>query len=98
MFDRTVHLRELAPIVRHHHERFDGQGYPDRLSGEAIPLGARIVAICDVFDALVSHRVYRAAMDFATARSMMAERAGSHFDPALVNAFLDLSLEKMTEH
>ena len=98
MFARTVHLRELAPIVRHHHERFDGQGYPDRLCGEAIPLGARIVAVCDMFDALVSHRMYRAAMDFATARSMMAEGAGSRCDPALVNAFLDLGLEKMTEH
>ena len=98
MFARTVHLRELAPIVRHHHERFDGQGYPDRLCGEAIPLGARIVAICDMFDALVSHRIYRAAMDFAAARSMMAEGAGSRCDPALVSAFLDLSLEKMTEH
>lgn len=98
MFARTVHLRELAPIVRHHHERFDGQGYPDRLSGEAIPLGARIVAICDMFDALVSHRIYRAAMDFAAARSLMAEWAGSRCDPALVSAFLGLSLEKMTEH
>ncbi len=98
MFARTVHLRELAPIVRHHHERFDGQGYPDRLSGEAIPLGARIVAVCDMFDALVSHRLYRAAMDFAAARSLMAEWAGSRCDPALVSAFLGLSLEKMTEH
>ena len=98
MFARTVHLCDLAPIVRHHHERFDGQGYPDRLSGEAIPLGARIVAVCDMFDALVSHRIYRPAMDFAAARSMMAEGAGSRCDPALVKAFLNLSLEKMTEH
>jgi HD-GYP domain-containing protein (c-di-GMP phosphodiesterase class II) len=98
MFAHTVHLRDLAPIVRHHHERFDGQGYPDRLSGEAIPLGARIVAICDRFDALVSHRVYRSAMDFSAARSLMAEWAGSRCDPALVRAFLDLGLERMTEH
>jgi response regulator RpfG family c-di-GMP phosphodiesterase len=98
MFARTVHLRELAPIVRHHHERFDGQGYPDRLGGEAIPLGARIVAIGDMFDALVSHRIYRAAMDFAAARSLMAEWAGSRCDPDLVRAFLDLGLERMTEH
>ncbi len=98
MFARTVHLRELAPIVRHHHERFDGQGYPDRLRGEAIPLGARIVAVCDMFDALVSHRIYRPAMDFAAARSMLAEGAGSRCDPALVKAFMDMSLEKMTEH
>jgi len=98
MFARTIHLRELAPIVRHHHERFDGQGYPDRLAGEAIPLGARIVAVCDIFDALVSHRVYRPAMDFAAARNKMAEWSGSRRDPALVSAFLDLALEKMTEH
>jgi response regulator RpfG family c-di-GMP phosphodiesterase len=98
MFAHTVHLRELAPIIRHHHERFDGQGYPDRLCGEAIPLGARIVAICDMFDALVSHRIYRPAMNFAAARSMMAEWAGSRCDPALVSAFLNLALERMTEH
>jgi HD-GYP domain-containing protein (c-di-GMP phosphodiesterase class II) len=98
MFAHTVHLSELAPIVRHHHERFDGQGYPDRLCGEAIPLGARIVAIGDLFDALVSHRIYHPAMDFPAARSRMAEWAGSRCDPVLVRAFLDLSLERMTEH
>jgi putative two-component system response regulator len=98
MFARTVHLRELAPIVRHHHERFDGQGYPDRLAGEAIPLGARIVSIGDLFDALVSRRIYRPAMDFPAARRLMAEWAGSRCDPALVRAFLDLGLERMTEH
>jgi len=98
MFSRTVHLQELAPIVRHHHEHFDGRGYPDKLRGKDIPLGARIVSIGDVFDALVSHRVYRPAMDFAKARSMLAERAGSQFDPELIQVFLSLGLEKMTEH
>ena len=98
MFSRTVHLRDLAPIVRHHHEHFDGRGYPDKLRGNDIPLGARIVSIGDVFDALVSHRIYRPAMDFAKARSVLAEKAGSQFDPELVKTFLSLGLEKMTEH
>jgi len=78
---------ELAAIVRHHHERFDGDGYPDGLAGEEIPLGARIVAVADTFDALSSARPYRAAMDPERALGVLADQVGSQFDPAVVAAF-----------
>lgn len=94
----AAHLRDLVPIVRHHHEHFDGTGYPDRLQGEAIPLGARMTALADVFDALVSHRVYRSAMPVDEARRLLAEKAGSQFDPQLVRVFLSLPLESLLQH
>jgi putative two-component system response regulator len=75
-------------IARHHHERFNGSGYPDGLAGFDIPLAARIVALADVYDALTSARVYKAAFDTATARRMIEEQRGEHFDPAVVDAFL----------
>jgi response regulator RpfG family c-di-GMP phosphodiesterase len=75
-------------IVRHHHERWDGTGYPDRLAGEAIPLSARILHLCDVYDALRSRRVYKPPLAHATAVQMIAEGSPGQFDPALVQAFL----------
>ena len=76
-------------IARHHHERWDGTGYPARLAGEAIPLSARLVAIGDVYDALRSPRVYKAGMDHPTAvGQMVASHAGGHFDPDLFEVFL----------
>ncbi len=76
-------------IARHHHERWDGNGYPARLAGEAIPLSARLVAIGDVYDALRSPRVYKAGMDHPTAvGQMVAAHAGGHFDPDLFDVFL----------
>jgi len=78
----------LREIIRCHHERWDGQGYPDGLSGEAIPLSARIVAIADVFDALLSDRPYKKAIDFDSAAEIIRAGSGSHFDPGLVAAFL----------
>lgn len=80
----------LVENVLHHHEAFDGHGYPSGLAGEAIPLGARILAIADVFDALTSARPYREAMTAEYTRDWIAERAGSHFDPHLVGAFVEL--------
>jgi putative two-component system response regulator len=74
-------------IVRHHHERYDGSGYPDRLAGEKIPLAARIVAIGDVYDALRSRRSYRPAFPHAAAIQMMTEPMSGHFDPVLLEAF-----------
>ena len=74
-----------------HHERYDGTGYPNRLAGEDIPLCARIVAVADVYDALTSNRVYRSALPHATARRMIIDGAGSHFDPDIVQAFVELS-------
>ena len=81
---------DVIGIVRHHHERYDGEGYPDRLAGTRIPFLARVLAVADVYDALVSDRPYRAGWVPDVAISHIAERAGSHFDPDVVRAFLDL--------
>jgi putative nucleotidyltransferase with HDIG domain len=98
MLLHAPHLADLIPIVRSHHEQFDGSGYPDGLKGEKIALGARIVALADVFDALISHRVYRPALTLASARRLIAEKAGSQFDPDLAAVFLSLQLEDLVEH
>lgn len=87
------HLNEVAQLVQAHHERFDGTGYPLGLRGEEIPLGARIFAVADVFDALTSVRPYRQPMDPKKARSVIREASGSHFDPAVVEAFESVSSE-----
>jgi putative two-component system response regulator len=81
-------LRPAIDIALYHHERWDGSGYPEGLAGEAIPLPARLMALADVFDALVSPRVYKRAMDFAEARATMAAQRGLHFDPDLLDIFL----------
>ncbi len=80
-------LRMAIEITRHHHERFDGSGYPNGLSGHRIPLAARIVALADVFDALTSRRVYKAAIEPDVARQMIEQGSGRHFDPVIVAAF-----------
>jgi HD-GYP domain-containing protein (c-di-GMP phosphodiesterase class II) len=81
---------EGAVIVRHHHERQDGSGYPDRLCGGAIPIGARIVAIADVYDALRSDRPYRGGLGHAEAVSRLRQESGRTLDPALTALFIDL--------
>lgn len=81
-------LIHAIQIARHHHERWDGAGYPDGLAGEAIPLSARLMAIADVFDALISRRVYKEPMHFEKARDIMARQRGLHFDPVLLDLFL----------
>ncbi|MEP6945448.1 MAG: diguanylate cyclase [Acidobacteriota bacterium] len=78
----------VVPTVKHHHERWDGKGYPDGLAGEEIPLTARILAIADTFDTLRSDRAFRSAMSRTTAREHMQQRVGSQFDPKLVGVFL----------
>jgi len=80
---------EGALIVRHHHERFDGSGYPDGLRGEAIPIGARIVAVSDVYDALTSERAYRRRLPHADAVRYLRSEAGQTLDEHLVELFLD---------
>ena len=82
------YLPFAADIATYHHERWDGTGYPERLAGETIPLSARIMAIADVFDALVSERCYKSAMTADEAFRIIEEEAGSHFDPNLVAVFL----------
>jgi HD-GYP domain-containing protein (c-di-GMP phosphodiesterase class II) len=86
MLDGIPFLSDAVPLVRHHHERWDGRGYPDGLAGEAIPLGARIFAVADAFDAMTSDRPYRRPMSLAQARAELARCAGSQFDPAVVAA------------
>jgi HD-GYP domain-containing protein (c-di-GMP phosphodiesterase class II) len=83
-------LRPIIPIVRHHHERWDGTGYPDRLPGDQISQVARIVAVADAFDAMTSNRPYRAALPLEAAWAELVNKAGSHFDPVVVQAFLNL--------
>jgi HD-GYP domain-containing protein (c-di-GMP phosphodiesterase class II) len=75
-------------ICRHHHEKFNGMGYPDRLVGEAIPLESRIVAVVDVFDALATDRVYKKAMPLEQCMEIMHKDSNTHFDPAVVQAFV----------
>jgi putative nucleotidyltransferase with HDIG domain len=81
---------QLVAIVKHHHEAFDGRGYPERLAGAAIPQGARMLTVTDVFDVLTSDRPYKCAMDVAEARERIVAGSGTHFDPAVVAAFLEL--------
>ena len=79
----------LAKEIAHwHHEKWDGSGYPDALSGDAIPISARLMAVADVFDALISQRVYKPAMPYAQAREIIAAERGRHFDPDVTDAFL----------
>lgn len=75
-------------IIRHHHERWDGGGYPDRLKGPGIPFAARLFALCDVYDALTSDRPYRQALPPHEALTLIAQDRGLHFDPELVDQFL----------
>jgi len=86
-------LRMAVDITRHHHERWDGSGYPDRLAGTDIPLAARIVALCDVYDALRSRRIYKPALAHAATVQIMSEVSPGHFDPALVQVFQSCAAE-----
>jgi putative nucleotidyltransferase with HDIG domain len=88
-------LGEAKLVVRHHHERWDGSGYPDRLSGDGIPLAARVFAVADVLDALTTVRPYRPPSPTREARRMIEESAGSHFDPDVVRAFLRIDSETL---
>src|SRR5919197_487912 len=81
---------EFLPGARHHHERFDGQGYPDKLKGEEIPLDARVLAVADAYDAMTSDRSYRAALSHEEAMRRLEEGSGTQFDPVCVRAFATL--------
>lgn len=84
---RIAEYRLCAAIIRHHHERWDGAGYPDGLSGEDIPIGSRIICVADAFDAMTSDRPYRRAMSAEAAIEEVRRSAGSQFDPRVVAAF-----------
>jgi putative nucleotidyltransferase with HDIG domain len=87
----------VVPIVRHHHENWDGTGYPDGLTGEAIPIGARILQIVDCFDALTSDRPYRRAVSRMGALQILAQRKGTMYDPRIVDAFFALQVDDPTD-
>jgi HD-GYP domain-containing protein (c-di-GMP phosphodiesterase class II) len=90
-------LGEGKLVVRHHHERWDGRGYPDRLAGEQIPLAARIFAVADALDALTTDRPYRRAAGCEYARAEIRASAGSHFDPRVVAAYETISNDTFAE-
>lgn len=84
---RVLGLEEIAEVLRHHHERWDGSGYPRGLKGDAIPVASRVIAIADTFDAIVTDRPYRNALSPAEARGIIVQLSGTHFDPVMVAAF-----------
>lgn len=86
--ESSGYLKEAVEMAAYHHERWDGTGYPERLKGEEIPLSARIMAVADVFDALVSQRSYKQPFPFEKATSIIREESGTHFDPKVADAFL----------
>jgi response regulator RpfG family c-di-GMP phosphodiesterase len=83
-------LRNVAIIIRNHHERWDGAGYPDGLVGEHIPIGSRILALADAFDAMTSQRPYRSSLPAAMAREEIGGHLGTQFDPTIGRTFLDM--------
>jgi HD-GYP domain-containing protein (c-di-GMP phosphodiesterase class II) len=87
IIDAAPALGRVAALVRSSHERYDGDGYPDGLAGQEIPLGARIVAICDAFDAMTTDRAYRQAMSSESALLELRRCAGNQFDPVVVEVF-----------
>jgi two-component system cell cycle response regulator len=90
MLIATPTLREVARLVRSSHERWDGRGYPDRLAGEAIPLGARIICACDAFDAMTSRRPYHEPRSHRQAFAELERCAGSQFDPQVVAVLVEI--------
>jgi HD-GYP domain-containing protein (c-di-GMP phosphodiesterase class II) len=87
-------LNDIIEIVVHHHERYDGSGYPDRLEGGGIPLGARVLSVADTYDALTSKRPYRDALSEEEALRILEEAAGTQLDPVIVKAFLEVRCQE----
>jgi len=84
-------LRDLIPMVKYHHERIDGKGYPEHLKGDKIPLAAKIVAVADTFHALISDRPYRKGLSIETACKILNEGAGTQWDADLVRHFIGIA-------
>ena len=81
-------LKPIMSAVRNHHERWDGTGYPDKMKGDAIPLAARMVAIADAFDAMITDRPYKAGLPLAECKQLLRKHAGGMFDPDLIEIFI----------
>jgi HD-GYP domain-containing protein (c-di-GMP phosphodiesterase class II) len=90
-------LRLASLFALHHHEKYDGSGYPGGLRGDEIPMGARIVAVVDAFDAMVSQRRYKPAVDIEEALRRLVKDSGTHFDPEVVRHFVPLARHGMAE-
>ncbi len=87
MIEGNPYLKSALPAVRHHHERWDGSGYPEQLAGESIPIGARLLAVANAFDNMTSDQTYRSALSIEVAFEEILNNAGSQFDPSIVEAF-----------
>ncbi len=92
---KSPYMSAMLPAILHHHERFDGDGYPDGLAGDGIPLAARIVAVVDAYQSMAVDRPYRSKLDLQAARSELQRLAGTQFDPEVVTALLDALAEQM---
>jgi HD-GYP domain-containing protein (c-di-GMP phosphodiesterase class II) len=90
ILDNIAYLENALPCVLHHHERFDGQGYPEKIGGDTIPLPGRIISVADAFDAMTSDRPYRKKRDYRSALQELKINAGTQFDPQIVEAFAKL--------
>ena len=90
ILEQATTLRDAVPIILHHHERFAGEGYPYGLRGQEIPLGARIVAVADAYDAMIQDRPYKKKITHEAAIDELQRHAGTQFDPELVELFCDL--------
>ena len=90
MLERIRLWQDLAPVVLHHHEHFDGRGYPECLAGEEIPLEARIISVCEAFDVMVSSSSYKIALEVPEAIQELKDCNGTQFDPQIVETFVDL--------
>ncbi len=95
---QPLQSRLILDVIRHHHERYDGKGYPDGLSGEDIPIAARIMAIVDTYDALTSDRPYRRRLSQKEALEVLRKEAGKQFDPELVLTFIELVESRRLTH
>lgn len=84
----VTQLRDVVPLIRHHHENWDGTGYPDGLKGETIPLGSRIIMFADTIDAMTTDRPYRAALDATAVRKELLRFRSTQFDPGICDALL----------
>jgi len=87
IIEKVEFLKDGLPLIYHHHERYDGKGYPDGLKGEEIPLLARILSVADAFDAMISNRPYRKALSVEEAIGELKKNAGTQFDPLIVQIF-----------
>jgi HD-GYP domain-containing protein (c-di-GMP phosphodiesterase class II) len=82
----VTQLRDVVPLIRHHHENWDGTGYPDGLKGDGIPLGSRIIMFADTIDAMTTDRPYRAALDATSVRKELLRVSGTQLDPQICDA------------